>query len=273
MPLLDGQGRVQAVFELYEPIDRLDDILARATAVPLIVPGVLMALLVAALWRLVSRAQGDIDARTRAMVALRQRIESFVSVRATQAARGSDSGGTIPSRRLVLSLLYSDVRDFTGFAEVSSPEVVVGFLNQLMTIQVRTVHDHGGDVDKLIGDALLAHFSGEGAAQRAVAAARAILKACAEAELPRQVGIDVLTGDVVAGAIGPAERRDYTVLGDSVNVAARLCAAASGGELVVAAADLVDGDGFDAVETLYVKGRRDSLSVRRWRTSPDVRPG
>ena len=273
VPLLDGQGRVQAVFELYEPIDRLDDILARATAVPLIVPAVLMALLVAALWRLVSRAQGDIDARTRAMVALRQRLESFVSAGATQAARGTASGGSIPSRRLTLSLLYSDVRSFTGFAETSSPEAVVAFLNQLMTIQVRVVHDHGGDVDKLIGDALLAHFSGEGAAQRAVAAARTILKACTEAGLPRQIGIGVFTGEVVAGAIGPAERRDYTVLGDSVNVAARLCAAASGGELVVAAADLVDGDGFDAVETLYVKGRREPLSVRRWRPSPDVSPG
>ncbi len=265
VPLLDGQGRVQAVFELYEPIDSLDGILARATAAPLIVPAVLLALLVAALWQLVSRAQGDIDARTRAMVALRERIESFVSARATQAARGTDSGGTIPSRRLVLSLLYSDVRAFTGFAESSSPEAVVAFLNRLMTIQVRAVHDHGGDVDKLIGDALLAHFSGENAARRAVAAARAILTACAAADLPRQIGIGVFTGEVVAGAIGPAERRDYTVVGDSVNVAARLCAAASGGELVVAATDLADGGDFAAAETLHVKGRRDPLSVRRWR--------
>jgi class 3 adenylate cyclase len=265
VPLLDSRGRVQAVFELYEPIDSLDGILARATAAPLIVPAVLMALLVAALWQLVGRAQSDIDARTRAMVVLRQRLETFVSARATQAARGSDSGGTIPSRRLVLSLLYSDVRSFTGFAESSSPEVVVAFLNRLMTIQVRAIHDHGGDVDKLIGDALLAHFSGEDAARRAVAAGRDILEACAAAELPRQIGIGVFTGEVVAGAIGPAERRDYTVIGDSVNVAARLCAAASGGELVVAATDLADGRDFAAAETLYVKGRRDPLSVRRWR--------
>ena len=273
VPLFDDRGRVQAVFELYEPIDRLDGILARATAVPLIVPMVLMALLVTALWRLVSRAQDDIDARTQAMVALRRRIESFVSTRATQAARGTDDSGTIPSRRLVLSLLYSDVRAFTGFAESNSPEAVVAFLNRLMTIQVRAVHDYGGDVDKLIGDALLAHFGGDDGAARAVAAARAILEACAGAGLPREVGIGVFTGEVVAGAIGPAERRDYTVVGDSVNVAARLCAAASGGELVVAAADLAEGSDFAAVETLYVKGRRDPLSVRRWRPSAGARPG
>jgi adenylate cyclase len=267
VPLLDDRGRVQAVFELYEPIDRLDGILARATAVPLVVPVVLMALLVAALWRLVNRAQGDIDARTRAMVTLRRRIESFVSVRATEAARGTDSGGLIPSRRLVLSLLYSDVRAFTGFAEGNSPEAVVEFLNRLMTIQVQAVREHGGDVDKLIGDALLAHFGGDDATERAVATARAILTACAAADLPRKVGIGVFTGEVVAGAIGPAERRDYTVVGDSVNVAARLCAAASGGELVVAAVDLADGDDIAEVETLYVKGRHEPLLVRRWRPS------
>jgi class 3 adenylate cyclase len=267
VPLLDGAGRVQAVFELYEPIDHLDEILARATAAPIVVPGVLLALLVAALWQLVRRAQGDIDARTAAMVSLRERIESFVSAGARDAARGGDEGGAIPSRRLSLGLLYTDVRDFTGFAESSSPEAVVEFLNRLMTIQVRIVREHGGDVDKLIGDALLAHFAGADAMMRAVAAGRAILTACEETDLPRRVGIGVYTGDVVAGAIGPPERRDYTVVGDSVNVAARLCAAAAGGELVAAADGLIDDGSFGPAETLHVKGRQEPLSVRRWRVA------
>lgn len=206
VPLLDGAGRVQAVFELYEPIDHLDEILARATAVPLVVPGVLLVILVATLWQLVRRAQGDIDARTAAMISLRERIESFVSARARHAARGSGEGGAIPSRRLSLGLLYSDVRAFTSFAEDSSPEAVVEFLNRLMTIQVRIVRAHGGDVDKMIGDALLAHFGGADATTHAVAAGRAILVACEEADLPRRVGIGVFTGEVVAGAIGPPER-------------------------------------------------------------------
>lgn len=284
VPLLDGAGRVQAVFELYEPIDHLDEILARASATPLIVPGVLLALLVAALWQLVKRAQNDIDARTATMTALRRRIESFVSTGARQAARnatrdatrhstpdGGGGGGEILSQRLSLALLYSDVRAFTGFAESSSPEAVVEFLNRLMSIQVRIVGDHGGDVDKMIGDALLAHFSGADGTARAVAAGRAILIACEEARLPRQLGIGVFTGDVVAGAIGPAERRDYTVVGDSVNVAARLCAAAAGGELVVAADCSVDDGSYESVETLHVKGRREPIPVRRWRIAPDWR--
>jgi class 3 adenylate cyclase len=267
VPLLDGAGRVQAAFELYEPIDHLDAILMRATAAPLVVPSVLLALLVAALWQLVRRAQGDIDARTAAMISLRERIESFVSAGARDAARGGEDGEVIPSRRVSLGLLYSDVRAFTSFAEDSSPEAVVQFLNRLMTIQVRIVREHGGDVDKLIGDALLAHFGGADATMRAVAAGRAILIACEEADLPRRVGIGVFTGEVVAGAIGPPERRDYTVVGDSVNVAARLCAAAAGGELVVAADRLIDDGSFGDVETLHVKGRHEPLSVRRWRVA------
>ncbi len=287
VPLLDGAGKVQAVFELYEPIDHLDEILARATAAPLIIPGFLLALLVAALWQLVRRAQNDIDARTTAMTALRRRIESFVSTGARQAARDATrhvtpdggSNGEIPSQRLTLAVLYSDVRAFTGFAEGSSPEAVVEFLNRVMAIQVRIVGEHGGDVDKMIGDALLAHFAGADGSARAIAAGRAILIACEEARLPRRLGIGVFTGDVVAGAIGPAERRDYTVVGDSVNVAARLCAAAAAGELVVAAECSLDDGSYAPVETLHVKGRHEPIAVRRWRVAshhraPDQRaPG
>lgn len=268
VPLFDSSGRIQAVFELYEPFGHLNAILVRATAAPLVVPGILFVLLIAAMWQLVRRAQADIDARTAAMTSLRERVESFVSSGARSAARGSRDGGGIRSQRLSLALLYSDVRSFTSLAESSDPEAVVAFLNRLMTIQVRIVGEHGGDVDKLIGDALLAHFSGVDARQRAVEAGRHILLARQEANLPRKVGIGLFYGDVVAGAIGPAERRDFTVVGDSVNVAARLCSAAAGGELV-AAADCVTGDeSFGPVETLFVKGRREPLSVRRWRVSP-----
>jgi len=269
VPLLDAGGRVQVVFELYEPIDRLNAILARAAIAPLVVPGVLMAALLVALWHLVGRAQRDIDARAAAMRELRRRIETFVSSSAKDAARGAGAGGAIPSRRVRLCLLHSDVRAFTGFAEDNPPEAVVGFLNRLMTIQVRAVRERGGDVDKLIGDALLARFDGADAARRAVGAAQAILRQCAAAGLPRQVGIGIHAGEVVSGAIGPEERRDFTVIGDGVNVAARLCAAAAAGEIVAdaAIAGACGAAGFAPAETLHVKGRHEPLSVRRWRAA------
>ncbi len=265
VPLLDANGKVHVVFELYEPIDRLNSILARAAVAPVVVPGALMLMLLLGLWHLVGRAQAEIDERTAAMRTLRQRIETFVSASAKDAAHGASPEGVIVSRRLSLCLLYSDVRSFTSFAEDNPPEAVIGFLNQLMTIQVRTVRQFGGDVDKLIGDALLARFEGKGAATRAIAAAKAILEQCAAAALPRQIGIGIYSGEVVSGAIGPEERRDFTVIGDSVNVAARLCASAKAGEIVADGATATDGGGgLGPPEPLQVKGRQESLLVRRW---------
>ncbi len=272
VPLIGPDGKVQAVFELYEPIDRLNAILARAARMPVIVPGVLMAALVLALWHLVRRAQGDIDARTDALNTLRRRLETFMSASAQAAARGTGPDEAIPSRKVALTLLYSDVRGFTGYAESNPPEAVVGFLNRLMAIQVGAVRRHDGDVDKLIGDAVLARFDGAGAPARAIAAARAIHAGVEEAGLPRRVGIGVYSGEVISGAIGPAERRDFTVIGDSVNIAARLCAAAAAGETVADAASVAAAAdaGFGPAEALQVKGRSEKIAVRRSRATAEA---
>lgn len=259
-------GALLAVFELYEPQAFLDEIMLRTLGPAVTVPVLLLGGLVVLLGRLVARAQADIDGRTARLVDLRRRLESFVSRSAVHAARSAEDGS---GRRLRMTLLYSDVRDFSGFSEDATPEAVVAFLNRLMALQVEAVRDHGGDVDKMIGDALLARFDGPGAAARAVAAAEDIQRAMSAApDLPRGVGIGIYTGDVVSGAIGPAERRDFTVIGDAVNVAARLCSAAGEGAVVVDAATLATiGDeataAFGPAETLGVKGRREPVTVRR----------
>lgn len=263
----DPDSAVVAVFELYERQVFLDAILLRTLAPAVAVPVVLLAGLVWLLARLVGRAQADIDGRTARLVDLRRRLETFVSRSAVQATRSG--GGDGEGRRLVMTLLYSDVRDFSGFAELAAPEAVVAFLNRLMSLQVAAVQAHGGDVDKMIGDALLARFDGPGAEARAVAAAEDLLAAVAAADLPRGVGVGVFTGAVVSGAIGPAERRDYTVIGDAVNVAARLCALAAAGELVADAATLalvgITDAAWAPVQAVQVKGRREPVPVRRRR--------
>ena len=266
VPLLDSHGRLVAVFELYEPIGYLDGILLQGAVPAVAVPALLLLVLTAALWHLVGRAQVDINQRTAALNALRRRLETFVSASAADAARGADAGGRLPSRMVRCALLYSDVRDFSGFAEGTAPEHVVRFLNDLMAVQVTAVREHGGDVDKMIGDAVLAWFEGEDAGARAVAAARDILAHLESAPMARGVGIGVFTGEAISGAVGPAERRDFTLIGDSVNIAARLCSAAAAGELV-ADADTVSAagaDGFGDIEAIRVKGRQGSLSIRRW---------
>jgi class 3 adenylate cyclase len=130
-----------------------------------------------------------------------------------------------------------------------------------MALQVDAITAHGGDVDKMIGDAIFARFDGEDGGNRGVAAAREIIEAVGGGDFPRIVGIGVYRGDVISGAIGPESRRDFTVIGDAVNVSARLCSAAMAGEIVVDAA-LVDDD-FGPAESIHVKGRDEPLIVRR----------
>lgn len=268
VPYLDRGGQLAAVFELYEPVGYLDNILLKSGLTVSVVPAALFLLLALTATTLVGRAQRHIDSRTRDLIEMKERLESFVSSTAVSAAR---EGGTIPSERIRITLLYSDARDFTGYSEANPPERVVWYLNELMAIQVNAVRDQGGDVDKMIGDALLARFTGDHAESRALQAARAILHEVARAELPRLVGIGVYTGEVISGAIGPKDRRDFTVIGDGVNVSARLCSAAAAGEIVADQATVEAGTTagwetpFAESENLSVKGRQDTVTAQRWR--------
>lgn len=266
IPLLGAGGRVALVFELYEPIGHLRGILLRALPLPTLVPGLLLVVMLVVLGYLIRRAQGGIDRRAQRVRELGQRLESLVSATAVEATRAAAAGKSLAARRVELTLLYSDIRGFTDFAEAASPEDVVAFLNRIMTLQIGCVTGQGGDVDKMIGDALLVRFEGTGKEARAVAAALAILATVESAGLPRGVGIGVFTGPAVSGPIGPETRRDFTVIGDAVNIAARLCGQAQSGELVVD--DATAGrsglsDRFGPLESVRVRGRQQPIAIRR----------
>ena len=265
-PYVDENGNLRAIFELYEEVGYLDTLLLE-TAVPAIsVPLALQIILMLILGILVRRAQRDIDHRTAAIATLSDRLETFVSSSALNAAKNAGNTGNIPSRNITCTLFHSDVRDFTSYAEDNPPERVVFFLNDLMTIQVKIVTHFGGDVDKMIGDALLVRFEGENAEQRAIDAAKAILDSVRRASLARGLGIGIYTGQVISGAVGPKSRRDFTVIGDSVNMSARLCSQANPGEIVAdtATIEAAGSMGFKAEEQVQVKGRAEPLAVRRW---------
>jgi adenylate cyclase len=255
------------IFELYEPVDHLNALLWRAGIAAAGVPSVILIALMLGMTRLVMLAQKNINNRAKLLAELHARLERLLSGAASKAVHHAVSiGSGIPSSRARCTILYSDIRDFTSFAEANEPERVIHFLNQSMAIVVGTITRAGGDVDKLIGDAVLARFQGANAEARAIGAAREALRLLHQADLPRGVGIGIYTGEVISGTIGSPDRMDFTVVGDTVNLAARLCAAASRGEIVadtdtVTAAD--DGE-FSAAEIISVKGRRTQLEVRRW---------
>jgi class 3 adenylate cyclase len=266
--LVDAPGGAPVVFELYEPVDHLNTLLWRAGAAAAGVPSLILLGLMLAMTRIVVLAQRNITGRAVLVSELRVRLEKLVSGAASQAVRSSVcTGGAIPSARARCTLFYSDVRDFTSFSEANEPERVIGFLNRLAAIIVDEIDRAGGDVDKLIGDAVLGRFQGDRAEARAISAAREALRRLDQAAFPRGVGIGVYTGEVISGTVGSASRMDFTVIGDSVNIAARLCSIAARGELV-ADTDTVRAArdrGFGAEESIAVKGRRERLTVRRWR--------
>jgi class 3 adenylate cyclase len=266
--LVDVPGAAPVVFELYEPVDHLNALLWRAGTAAAGVPSLILLGLMLAMTRIVVLAQRNITGRAALVAELRTRLERLVSGAASQAVHGAvGTGGEIPSVRARCTLLYADVRDFTSFSETNEPEQVIGFLNRLVTIIVEEIDRAGGDVDKLIGDAVLARFQGDGAEACAISAACKALRRVEQAAFPRGIGVGIFTGEVISGTVGSADRMDFTVIGDSVNIAARLCSIAARGELV-ADTDTVraaKGSGFGAEELIAVKGRRERLTVRRWR--------
>jgi class 3 adenylate cyclase len=163
----------------------------------------------------------------------RFQLSKFVSGSTLQSIRNRERGA-----KAAMTLLFSDVRSFTSFAERQPPERVVEALNRLLNAQTEIIHRNGGDVDKFVGDAVVAVFSGEG---RELHACRSALQIQAElARDPRgydglQVGIGLDSGEVILGLVGSEKRADFTVIGDHVNAAARLCGAARPGMVLVTA--------------------------------------
>ncbi|HEU5041133.1 MAG TPA: adenylate/guanylate cyclase domain-containing protein [Gemmatimonadales bacterium] len=163
------------------------------------------------------------------------------------AAEIAQQEGTIRlgGERRPITVLFSDIRGFTAMAESMGPDAVARILSEYFTEMVEVIFEHGGTLDKFIGDAIMALWgapiSHEDDPDRAVRAAVAMQRAIddlnrkwAAAGGPEiGVGIGINYGEVFAGNIGSHRRLEYTVLGDAVNVAARLCAEAGPGEILV----------------------------------------
>lgn len=267
-PVFDESGKMMAIFELYEPEQTMNQVMLTSTMAPAGISLGLFLLLLAVLTRLIAKAQKDIDYRADMMVSLRQRLETFLPQAAVEAAKAADSTDAIPSRSIHCSIFYLDIRDFTSFSEERRPEEVVDFLNSIFEITIKAIHEHHGEVDKFIGDAVMAWFVGDNAPKQAINAALQVLGAQTPS-MPRKLGIGLYSGSVVAGALGPETRRDFTIIGNSVNMAARLCSAAAGGELladvhtVEQAGDIAQK--FGPVERIKVKGIEAPLAARRFR--------
>jgi adenylate cyclase len=138
-----------------------------------------------------------------------------------------DAGGPVAGERREVTVLFVDLRGYTRFAETHPPEAVVAMLNRFFRIVVAVVNREGGWVNKFEGDAALCLFGAPqdqpDHADRALRAAAALPRELARADDLLSAGIGVASGAVLAGFVGTAERFEYTVIGDVVNLASRLC--------------------------------------------------
>lgn len=218
---------------------------------------------------------GDLAGRINTMIVQineRFQLAKFVSGGTIAAIQKSDGGGVrLGGERRAVAILFADIRGYTAFAEPRPPEIVVEVLNSYFQRLADVVSAHRGDIDKYVGDQIMAVFLGEDMAADSVLCALAIQDVMDEvkAEHPEwglDIGIGVDMGEVVMGAMGSKERMDYTVLGDHVNLAARLCSHAAARQTIVseAVAARIGTDpafGLEALEPIRVKGKSAALSV------------
>lgn len=214
---------------------------------------------------------GELAAAFNAMVSgLRERerlheaFGTFVDPAVTE--RVLNEGTDLRGEEIDATVLFLDVRGFTQFAENAGPHQVVASLNALYAIVVPVIERHGGHANKFVGDGLLAVFGAPQRhpdhAARAVAAGQEIARLVrdgAGGEL--RVGIGVNSGRVVVGTIGGGQRRDFTVIGDPVNTAARVEAATrlTGDDILITESTLRAlgdvGESFEERPSVPLKGK------------------
>lgn len=179
--------------------------------------------------------------------------------------QGPERTGISGDRR-ELTVMFADIRGFTGLSERLPPEAIVEVLNGYLASATEIVFEHQGTVDKFIGDAIMALFGApvsiQNHALQAVRAAMAMQRRFADTMSRQQqrasFGIGINTGQGVVGTIGAPQLMSYTVIGDVVNVAARLQSEARAGEVLITEETFrqVAGDvETEELGSIYVKGR------------------
>jgi adenylate cyclase len=165
------------------------------------------------------------------------------------ALKFQDRDYIIQGGRKKVAVLFADIRGFTPMTESLQPEQVVEILNQHFTAATEAINRHGGKVNKFIGDAVMALFEEPPAYKEGASATNNAIQAGLEMQAKWEMaypqwqakikgsvafglGAGVHSGTVILGNIGSDERLEYTAIGDTVNLTARICSLAKDGEVL-----------------------------------------
>jgi class 3 adenylate cyclase len=175
--------------------------------------------------------------------------------------------------KMDITILFSDIRNFTSKCEELEPEKIVEYLNDYFTHMVEVIFSHGGTVNKFVGDMIVAMFGAPSklvdSERRAIETAIEMQKRIKQIPVPwiRNnfiTGIGISSGEVVVGNVGSPQHMDYTAIGDKVNVASRLQSIAKGEQILVSRSiyevtkDLFE---FKEIGSVKVKGKKEAIEV------------
>gem|GEM_PF-3091383 len=207
----------------------------------------------------------------------RRRLERYISPGLVDQILTGQDDPTKGGRNQKATVLFSDLRGFTAMSERMTPEEVVTLLNEYFELMVDIVFKYSGTLDKFIGDALMAIWGvplpTENDPLNAVKAALDMqtevahfnLRRRERGEEPIAVGIGINSGALLAGNIGSSKRMEYTVIGDTVNVASRICG-------VARAEILISHDTYkeicphvkaEELPTIKLKGKSEEVAIYR----------
>jgi adenylate cyclase len=175
-----------------------------------------------------------------------------------------------------ITILFSDIRGFTTLSEKRTPEQVVELLNRYFSLQVEVVFRHGGSLDKFIGDCIMAFWGAPlddpDHAKHAVEAAlemgevlQQFKKELGEEDAGFDVGIGIHSGPAVVGLIGSEQRREYTAIGDTVNLGSRIEGLTKGVSRILVSRETMQACGdafaFQSFGSFKVKGREQEVEL------------
>ncbi len=194
---------------------------------------------------LYSRDIEQYQKRLRAEGLSRQRLSRYVGQDLVNKVVNCKEDMPLQNKRQMATILFADIRSFTTISECLEPETVINMLNEYFETMVKIIFRHEGVLDKFVGDELMATFgildaAGNGPANAVRAAMdmqnnmKSLMAEFRMKGFPVfEVGIGINCGDVIMGNVGSKNRMDYTVIGDTVNVAARLEQMAEGQSILV----------------------------------------